>query len=136
MKFLIIVCSLFSCQEKMKENSNIEIANSRFIELLQNFQKGHSKTDNKIMSVSIWINEKDTTVGLYANKKLKVEYYIGYKKDEKNEIFFYSNYKGSIEGLYKVIGTPKEKVDDTWDYKETYTEFYHYKNGNFELEKP
>ncbi len=119
----------------MGEINNIEITNKVFLELLKNFNKSHCKSDNNIMSVSVWINGNDTTVGLYANKKLKTEYYIGYKKNAVNEIYFYSNYKGSIQGLYNLISAPMEKIDSIWDFRETYTEFYCYKNGKFELEK-
>jgi hypothetical protein len=135
MKLLIILFIFFSCQNKKGEINNIEITNKVFLELLQNFNKSHCKSDNNIMSVSVWINGNDTTVGLYANKKLKTEYYIGYKKNAVNEIYFYSNYKGSIQGLYNLISAPMEKIDSIWDFRETYTEFYYYKNGKFELEK-
>ncbi len=56
--------------------------------------------------------------------------------NDSDEIYFYSNYKGSILGLYNVMSEPSVKVDSIWDYTETYTEFYQYKNGNFESESP
>ena len=137
MKLLILVLSLFGCNDKVKDQNNIEITNKIFIELLQDFQKSHCKPANtKIASVSIWINQNDTTIGLYADKILKKEYYIGYLNIDENEIYFYSNEKGSLKGLYNIVSDPSVLIDSSWDYKETYTQFYHYHNGRFILEKP
>ena len=129
----------FSCNINKDDFSNIEITNNSFKHILSQFVNDTSKYENektKITSVSIWVNKNDTTIGLYANKKLKSEYYIGCIKNKNEEIYFYSNSKKSFQGLYNITSEPKTKVDSVWDYRETYSVFYNYKMGTLEQQKP
>jgi hypothetical protein len=127
---------LIDCNLKKNDESNIRITNDAFENLLCDFLNNHTELNdnkNRIVSVSVSIEHGDTTIGIYADKKLKAEYYIGVIKNNKNEIYFYSDNNQSINGLYDIVCAPLVKVDSLWDYTETYTLFYDYKNGSFVL---
>ncbi len=139
MNLIFILICAFSCNLNKNDSSNIEITNDSFKNILIQFVNDNSKFENekvKITSVSIWVNQNDTTIGLYANKKLKSEYYIGCIKNKNEEIYFYSNSKNSFIGLYNITAEPKLKVDNASDYRETYSVFYNYKMGILEQQKP
>jgi hypothetical protein len=111
-----------------KEKENIEVINDQFDEILQNFIKNSSEfiptVSNHIYSVSISVNSRDTIVGLYAYKKLRPEYYIGFFNLNADTIFFYSD-NMEVDGFYK-LKMPIEKIDYPLDYSDTYEEYYVY----------
>jgi hypothetical protein len=141
MKRNLLIFSLFafSCNTGNNEMSNVKITNSSFEKIVNQFVEHYTKKDDskiRVASVSIWINEKDTIVGLYANKKLKEKFYIGCIKSNNSIVYFYSNVNNSLKGLFNITSKPKVKVDSIWDYNETYSVFYVFKNDSLKLEHP
>lgn len=141
-RFLYILLSclfLLSCRnQSTKDNYNISKVNIRFLNILDSFEINTTKYSNKknaLISISVIIDKKDTIIGLHSNLKLKKEYFIGEYEFKNIPVYFYSNYKYSINNFYNVdeksIPIHDSHIHDPMEIIDTYTEYYYFKNGLF-----
>jgi hypothetical protein len=129
---------ILSCRNTKDGLNNIEIVNIPFIETLNKFNKNHIEKYNHITSVSISIEEEDTIICLFANVKLKAQYYIGHTNIGINNIYFYSDSVHSIPGLYNIKYKLKKVVNNNSNLKnhpsiiDYYNEAFIYSKGFIE----
>lgn len=88
--FMLIFCS---CNLHVQSGRNIKITNGQLSAIIKDFIAHYSEIKDdgkKTVSISISIKKNDTVIGLYADKQLKPEFYIGCITGKKEDLYFYA----------------------------------------------
>lgn len=139
--FLSLLFLICACDSKKEEEFNITIENPKLFEIIESFNnetlqdtisQAKIKKTVEYVSISISISEtKDTIVGLYSEKLLRKESFIGKSRIENLNIYFYSDFPEGIDNFYSSKKLFKHIDLDGNMRKHTYTEYYYFSKGKF-----